>query len=219
MTIITTFDPGFLSGTSLLSNGYLTVTDSAGDGVSVRSGVFKVAGKFHCEFTIAGSVAGDPGVGFCNDAKSIGAPGLAGAGLNSLGYYSDGLIWFNASGVLNTGVTYAGGDVVAMETDFDLRKVWFKKIGGNWNGSGTDNPATGTGGYSFIVNPGLYRAAVDTRQSTMTANFGATAFAIPASAGFLPWSAASDTILSDDRSRLVYASEVTTFSVPARIGT
>jgi hypothetical protein len=61
---------------------------------------------------------------------------------------------------------------------------------GNWNNSGTANPAIGAGGISISsLNAGPYFAAISQHDTTevSTANFGATAYAETVPAGFGNW--------------------------------
>jgi len=46
-----------------------------------------------------------------------------------------------------TGLTHSAGDVIGVAMNHTSEKVWFS-INGVWQGSGTQNPATGDGGYS-----------------------------------------------------------------------
>ena len=81
------------------------------------------------------------------------------------------------------------GDVIGIALDVGAQLAWFRVApSGNWNGSGTANPATGTGGLSLasITNvddcplvgffPGIGESA--------TANFGDSAFSGAVPSGF-----------------------------------
>lgn len=83
-------------------------------------------------------------------------------------YVNFGLAYFTGtvnsigagSGATNGNLTYNGasqttqpfwanGDILQFAMDCDAQLLWYRIAGGNWNGSGTANPATGVGGVSF----------------------------------------------------------------------
>ena len=57
----------------------------------------------------------------------------------------------NAGGpiVLTTIQTWAAGNRLSIAVDLDNLLIWFRTTTGNWNNSGTANPATGVGGISL----------------------------------------------------------------------
>ena len=83
----------------------------------------------------------------------------------------------------------ANGDIIGVALDLVNQLIWFRVApSGNWNGSGTANPATGVGGVSLqsIAGVGvpLYPYAyLQGSGQAYTANFGDSAFtgAVPAS--------------------------------------
>jgi hypothetical protein len=79
-----------------------------------------------------------------------------------------------------------------MAVDFTAQLSWFRKNGGNWNGSGTANPATGVGGnsFSYLTGGPFFIAAnlnVGAASYALTLNAGGTAYAFAAPAGFGNW--------------------------------
>ena len=103
--------------------------------------------------------------------------------------YMSGNIWSNGT---TTGISLgarSAGNVIGVAIDLDNRKIWFRVApSGNWNNSGTANPATNTGG---IVHPTgtmvpfcTFGGVSGTAGTTFTANFGATAFSGAAPPGF-----------------------------------
>jgi len=82
------------------------------------------------------------------------------------------------------------GNVICVAIDLTAQTIWMRVNGGNWNLSGTADPATGVGGVSFAgINAGPYFPAISSSDngSIATANFGATAYAQTAPSGFGNW--------------------------------
>jgi hypothetical protein len=92
---------------------------------------------------------------------------------------------------VGTGVTFTTGDVIDIALDAGGQLIWIRDNGGNWNGSGTANPATCIGGVSISAITGPYYAAIGIKGGNVgaqvTANFGATAYSFTAPAGFGNW--------------------------------
>jgi hypothetical protein len=80
------------------------------------------------------------------------------------------------------GASYTTGDVIGIALDMTNGKLWFAK-NGTWQASG--NPAAGTNA-CFTGITGTLRAALGAYSSTptLTANFGASAFAYSPPSGF-----------------------------------
>jgi len=110
---------------------------------------------------------------------------------------SSGSLWANGVNVWSGIGGVSAGDTYDFAVDFTAKLFWVSKNGGAWNGSGTANPATGTGGFSFsnitdaYVSP--YCAAVGT--ITYTFNFGTVA---------IPGFTAPSGFYGSDWSRQVY---------------
>jgi len=82
-------------------------------------------------------------------------------------------------------------DVTGIAVDFDAGLVWFRVNAGTWYGSGTGNPETGIGGAPFpagsALSPCIGFGVAASAGSTVTGNFGDTAYANPAPSGFNSW--------------------------------
>jgi hypothetical protein len=99
-------------------------------------------------------------------------------------------------GTININAGFAGnigqrvsGDVIGIAVDFAAALIWFRVApSGNWNGSGTANPATGVGGFSIsaIAGGALYPnfSTTSTAGEIITGNFGATGFTGTVPSGF-----------------------------------
>jgi hypothetical protein len=81
-----------------------------------------------------------------------------------------------------------------MAIDLVNSKGWFRINGGNWDGSGTDNPATNTGGINiatlFPTNAAYALFCANNNAAGVTANFGTSAFSFTVPSGFSAWGAA-----------------------------
>jgi hypothetical protein len=104
-------------------------------------------------------------------------------------YWNSGNIWANGS---SAGVTLSvptTGQIVCIAADLDNRKIWFRTTAsGNWNNSGTANPATNTGGITIpagtMVPFTVFGGSGGLANNVITANFGATAFSGAIPSGF-----------------------------------
>ena len=72
---------------------------------------------------------------------------------NSMGYGSDGNIWYNGSIYLGGLQTWGDGDIIDIIINNDVSTMWVRVNGGNWNNSLSDNPETNTGGLEIIGDP------------------------------------------------------------------
>jgi hypothetical protein len=196
----TTFNPSDKSPNVALSGGNLTGHNDGSLGSSdsgVRSIAFKKSGKYYIEgsFSALGT-SGDTGWGITIGSAPLNTVGNTVA--NAAIYYKAGFLWVNAVNVATPGA-YTTGDTLCIALDLDNEKIWVRKgAAGLWNGSGTDNPATNTGGksiaafattgstaiYGLFVTGGVGASGAD----TFTANFGDSAFVGTAPAGFNIWS-------------------------------
>lgn len=185
----TIFDNGHKGTAVTLSNGGLKATQGASAGIA-RSIASNSAGKFHAEFTVgAAAVAANNTIGIINAAGSLSS--YVGSDHNSVGLAGSGSVFTNGA-LLTTILGFAVGNVVSVAVDFTNGSIWFRTNGGNWNNSGTANPATNTGGISLsTLNAGPYFAAVGMNASTDsdTANFGASAYSFTPPSGFGNWTA------------------------------
>lgn len=171
------------------SNGNLTLTYSSGSGFQgVRATNSHSTGKFYFE-NLTPINPGNNGVGLAN-ANYVTTNGLWFNTFDSVGYRPvDGSVMINGT-VIGTGQTYGSGDMVSVAVDLGAQLIWVRANAGNWNNSGTANPATGVGGFSISsLNAGPFFPATNLHDSTddSTANFGATAYAQSVPAGFGNW--------------------------------
>ena len=163
----------------------------------------RVTGKRYFEMVLVDSFNGGAigliwGIGRSNFRN-----GVLGQDIGQLGWPSGGAIqsrWdfsvFGSSYTVASIQGWASGNTLCCAVDLDARLIWFRTNGGNWNNSGTADPATGTGGidlnraYQRISAPiKLYPAANANNNSgdTATVNLGTSAFAQAMPSGFVAW--------------------------------
>ena len=186
-----------VGGECTLSNGNLTVTRSSFSVVNdtgARSTLTKTTGKYYFEFTRGQSNGASNSVGLILSTGTYGD--LSGGNKGSIWFvnFGPGYIYSNnASSTLNTATSSVATDVIGCAVDLTARLVWFRKNNGVWNANGANNPATGVGGITVLAS-GAFAPVVcfssggaGNVNDTVTANFGATAFAQTAPSGFGNW--------------------------------
>lgn len=177
----TQWNPADKAASTVLSNGNLTAmaTTSSSGGRAVDG---YTTGKYYVEYTNSWS-SGSDSVGIATSTAGFNAVPI---GQCSVLY--SGSINLDGS---NTGSTVGGGvapsGTIGMAVDISNKLIWFRGApSGNWNGSGTANPATGTGGISISTLTGTLFPwfSIAFNGDTITANFGATAFSGAVPGGF-----------------------------------
>lgn len=150
----TAIDPAGATANNVLSNSNRTVGGSGNPGQFVRSVMTISTGKYECEFTV-GAVGSGMMLGFADTAAALNACGfnaLSGSNLVGGTHNPDGTVYNGTSfaSIGSLGGSYTTDDKVRMCIDATARRVWFRKNNaGNWNNSGTANPATGVGGLAM----------------------------------------------------------------------
>lgn len=114
-----------------------------------------------------------------------------GASANHCNWTSDGTVDDSFGGVLGTIQVWNSGDTLGFAIDIDHSLIWFKNItqSSNWNNSGTANPATGVGGFTFSINvsAGGWIVFWSTNDNGATLNTGTSTFAGSVPSGFSAW--------------------------------
>jgi hypothetical protein len=160
-----------------LSSGNLTATGT-GAGYARATSV-QSSGKYYWETTVSTWSSGNTGPYYGIAANAIPATGIAGLS-------KDGNIWVGFSPVF-IGAARGSGDIIGIAIDITANLIWFRVApSGNWNGSGTANPATGAGGLSISSLSGTLKPsiALSTVGDAATVNFGAAAFSGAVPSGF-----------------------------------
>jgi|SRR6516162_626505 len=191
-TSTTTWNPADASVSISLSGGNLIATAGATGDMAVRATNFYSSGKHYFEVTVGSTYAGgDTGPGIMTFAAARDTFGQNATG--GVIVYPAGAIYYNGSPAgLNIGAQSAG-NIIGVAVDLTNMKIWYRLQTGSWNGSGTDNPATNTGGLSISTVFGSAAAypvqafGPSASGSTSTVNFGATTFVNGPPSGFTSW--------------------------------
>jgi hypothetical protein len=185
------FDPAKSNPSVALSNGGLTATGTvAGFTGAIGTPVlYQSSGKLYYELTTGtiSAIHGDT-VGIQNSSAGVTAT-FPGATANGIGYIADGRVLLNGA-LLTTIQTFTSSNVICIATDLVDDEIWFRVGSGNWNNSGTANPATDTGGISLSglsAGPYVPIATTDAVGDSYTVNFGATSYAESVPSGFGNW--------------------------------
>lgn len=185
------FDPANVATGWVLSNGNRTATHgaSATDNYG-RSLTTQNRGKFY--FGVhKDSNAGADGtiVGLTTGATLNGFLGNVGVGM-----MEQGSVYVGNTTPVQATYTTSGLNDIEVAIDLDNQKIWGRINGGLWNNSGTDNPATNTGGISFASlgwtagTTNVYLSAGTAGASVaITIKTQPSEWANPAPAGFGEW--------------------------------
>jgi hypothetical protein len=179
-----------LSGSDLVATNTGTTATNQGARVAAASG--KTSGKYYFEVTLTtkvGGGGGNAGMGIATTASTY-----AGMGNNATAgvevFISSGGMFVNGANPGQVlGGAFVNGEVAGIAVDLDNRKAWIRKApSGNWNASGTANPATNVGGNTIpagtIAPINTFGGGSGTSGNVFTANFGASAFTGAVPSGF-----------------------------------
>ena len=168
-----------------LTNFNLTATATSTGNGGVRSVDRLTSGKYYWEVTPTVFVGGSTIIGVANSSANLASVGNAPA--NAAGVYRSGGIWVNNAST-GTVLGTIGAVAVGFALDIGGALIWIRNgPAGNWNNSGTANPATGAGGIniSAIISTGLNALfGFLSANESCTANFGDSAFAGTVPSGF-----------------------------------
>lgn len=186
-----TYSPTALNPSDLLNvtlSGSNLIATASGSPSAVRGTTGLSAGKFYCEFTYNSPQSVTCG-GLATSTASLASLGGGGA-TGSIQCFAGFAIWVNGSSSGTSLGSISSGQVVGMAVDLTAKLIWFRIApSGNWNASGTADPATGAGGISYsVLGAGLltlYPAiGLGGPSAQIVANFGATAFTGAVPSGF-----------------------------------
>lgn len=182
-----TWDPANKKAAIVLSNGNLTAFgNNVGDDQGVYATGTQTSGKFYFEYINDAQFSGSDGNGIAISTNGTLAYNNAN-GVNGVHYNTkSGTTKLNSS----TGPTI--DTVLATERghcaiDIDNLKVWFRTQGGDWNNSGSDDPATNTGGLALVSGSNFYIYCYIPTEGQITIVFASTEWAGSAPSGFAEW--------------------------------
>lgn len=179
----TTWNPSDISAFVTLSNANLTFNGSNSGSGGCRAAIPVTTGnKAYWEYTLNTISSGVVGIATPTAFLTVFSNSTAAAIVQSVGS-----IFINNTSSGSSLGSLPNGSIVGVAVDLSANLIWFRKApSGNWNGSGTANPATGTGGISLSPLTGSLFPIVSMSAGTeqVTANFGASAFNGTVPSGF-----------------------------------
>jgi hypothetical protein len=187
------FDAARKGAEQVLSNSNLTVARTVLTGNQYEPVVANraIQGKCYFEFRVDQWTPGSDTMAVGLAPQSFGGTNdWLGHATDTLGYLAGGTVagalMFNGANRQNV-QPYGQPAVIAFAVDTVNRLLWVRAGAGNWNASGTANPATGAGGYSFAAIGATLYPCVQLNAvaaSKVTASFGHGGFASAIPAGF-----------------------------------
>ena len=106
-----------------------------------------------------------------------------GSDAQSMGYCSDGTIWYDGSIYQSGFPTWGDGDVVDIVIDATIAGLWIRVNGGDWNNNSNANPSTNSNGIEIFGSP-FYPALCPGYEGTMTIQNTAT-YEVPSGFDFI----------------------------------
>jgi hypothetical protein len=190
-----------VNGNIVLSNGNLTASLSGVTNYCPGfGGTGASSGKYYWETTVSGTgVAGITlGLGLGNTSSAVTTGNWLGFVTDTLGFFSNGLIWNNNATVTGTMASFVSGDVICHALNLDSGSYW-ARIGttGSWNNTGTADPVAGTGALAIpagvLANPVVPAFNLhDPSSDTVVAAFASASWAGVAPTGFGSFDALGD---------------------------
>src|SRR5262252_8901669 len=117
---------------------------------AVRAVIGSTSGKYYFEFSLNQFSSGNSGVGIANASAVLSSVGPTPT--NACLVYPSGNVWLNNAFSGKTIGSIAAGSVVCVALDLSLYQIWLRVgASGNWNGSATNDPATGVGGIALAA--------------------------------------------------------------------
>ena len=186
-TVYTSWNPSDKAANIIISNVYRTAKNIGGTTNSVRATTGQATGKFYWEYTIDANIGGWVGIAISSISLTVGL-GLSAPTGTATTQSTNGDIYIDGSAPGSLGAGFFSG-AVCVAFDAVAKRIWFRAgAAGNWNGSGTANPATGVGGFSTPnlggAAPAYPIAGIGSVNGQVTANFGDTAFVGAVPSGF-----------------------------------
>jgi hypothetical protein len=193
----TTWNPSDDSGVTLSGSNTIATANNGANG-GARGTTSHSTGKWYIEYVIHHPTQNNVNPGL--SASGGGFEGTSNSTLIATLAVSGATISTPAGGFSPGFSALADGDVVSVAVDLTGNLIWFRVNGGNWNGSGTANPATGTGGFSTANGSGGFNGGspgifpyITSQGGFSPPNAGATVvpltFSFTVPTGFAGWDA------------------------------
>lgn len=152
----TSWNPNGTTSTVTLSNGNRTAKGNTGFTVGLGKSTLPVSGKVYFEARIDSFALSDSWIiGIVQSSAATNSD--FGGGTRRVGVMvnsSGNVTVFNDGSVAATLGTAAAGQIVSIAFDADNNLFWGRLQNGNWNASGSADPAGGSGGFSTSLLTG-----------------------------------------------------------------
>lgn len=180
----TTWSPTDKESGTVLSGANLIATASAGGFGWVRAAHSLASGKYYWEVVATTFNNGASSIGVATPSAVL-SSGLTVSGTTAVTQLN-GVITVSGSNSGSNFGTISAGTRICIALDLDGHLIWYRLgAAGNWNNSGTANPASASGGISVpLVAPASPAAFLRAANETYTANFGDSAFTGAVPSGF-----------------------------------
>lgn len=187
VTATTTWNASDKTAAVTVSNGNLTAAMNATTQGGVRTIASHSSGKFYAEFNGDTIVSVITSIGMSTGAFDMtsGYPGDA----TGLTFFAVGSSKVNGS-FLASSQSFTTGNIVQFAVDLTAKLAWLKITTSDWNGSSSNDPATGVGGYDIsAIATGALFISFNSQLSgdAITANFGGSAYAGTQPSGYGNW--------------------------------
>jgi len=170
------------AGVTLSGGNLIATATNASVGQSGRTNIgITTGGKKYWEVTMV-DFTNDNAPGFGNSSMSTADDAFVGTNVNTVGYFNDPALVYNGATIF-AAAPWTSGDTLCWAVDFNAGSFWVRVNSGNWNNSGTANPATNTGGAAVGVSGDIYPAytvfAASASLGRATGAFSSFAFSVP----------------------------------------
>jgi hypothetical protein len=169
-----------------LSNANLTATTPGVASGAVRGTKSLSSGKYYWEYVINSIFSNQMSMGVASASAVLSS--VNNTGIQASYVQRSGNIYANSNISLASLGPRAVNDAIGIAVDFTAALIWFRVAPvGNWNNSGTANPATGVGGFSISALTGALYPLISfpgIGVEAITMNSGASAFSGAVPSGF-----------------------------------
>jgi hypothetical protein len=188
------WNTGASSGDVTISEGGRLITKTSAVSTNYR-GALSVLAKTeelsYVEGVITWSTTEYTALGVANSSFAL--DDWPGRLTDSIGVYGGGNVYFNNAVVANLG-TLNSGQPIDIALNARTRRFWARANNGNWNGSGTADPATGVGGIDISAMTGPLYLVTTLRDgngvSTARLNLPSSTWLRTPPSGFVQWAGA-----------------------------
>lgn len=151
------WNPNDKSASIALSNASLTAASTTAALAGSRGSAYRTAGKYYFEAVFDAVGTSYPQIGIADGSWSLSS--YLGSDAHGISLGQDGFGRFSGTAPFSGAGTLSAGGFACVALDLDNKRFWARAGTGNWNASGTANPATNTGGVdisAMSVSSGIF---------------------------------------------------------------